>query len=197
MLPTTCGAALKEWALTNRALGDGLQILLLRKGGLLDEDGFFTLEHRLFWLQPTYIHEAERFVKPDYRELLHEVDAAKQAGENRRFLVLNLLAEVTDVWMVGEEREAELRQARHIWSEAYLQQRFDYKPERPLLAAALRIYKRTEPHIVSMREQYAGCRSWLDLEEPLDCRELSPVLDDSAFEIYRSELRRLLGDSNG
>lgn len=61
---TSLDVALKEWHATIAGLESGRQILLLRKGGLLDPEGSFALEYSRFWLAPTRFHQDETLVKP-------------------------------------------------------------------------------------------------------------------------------------
>ena len=56
MLTETLTLALKEWAVVQRSLLEGHQIILLRKGGLIEETGDFDLRARQFLLYPTYEH---------------------------------------------------------------------------------------------------------------------------------------------
>ena len=51
--------AFKEWAVVVEALGAGEQILILRKGGIHEQRGQFTVAHGEFWLFPTQYHEDE------------------------------------------------------------------------------------------------------------------------------------------
>jgi len=51
--------AFKEWAVICRALAEGRQALILRKGGIEETGGTFEVEHSRFWLYPTYT-EAQR-----------------------------------------------------------------------------------------------------------------------------------------
>ena len=60
MLQDTLTAALKEWAVTQRSLLEGHQIILLRKGGIVEETGDFDLKAKQFLIYPTYAHETER-----------------------------------------------------------------------------------------------------------------------------------------
>ena len=60
MLPNELTTALKEWAVVQRSLLEGHQIILLRKGGLIEESGDFDLRAERFLLYPTYAHETER-----------------------------------------------------------------------------------------------------------------------------------------
>ncbi|MEO6907416.1 MAG: DUF1802 family protein, partial [Abditibacteriaceae bacterium] len=64
--------ALKEWNATCRALAEGRQIILLRKGGLLDEEGVFTLEQSSFWMLPTAFHQEPYLLKKAHLDLLDE-----------------------------------------------------------------------------------------------------------------------------
>src|SRR6516164_4165918 len=66
--------ALKEWAVICRALGEGRQAILLRKGGITESEGEFRLEHRRFWLYPTYLHQQQDGITADARAMLEEVE---------------------------------------------------------------------------------------------------------------------------
>src|SRR4051812_30851462 len=62
--PTSLSVALKEWASVCRALEEGRQMLLLRKGGIYESAGEFEVEHREFLLFPTYLHQNVKMLKP-------------------------------------------------------------------------------------------------------------------------------------
>ena len=191
---TNCTAALKEWAVTCRALREGRQILLLRKGGIEDDHGVFELEHRALWLQPTYDHQSDDRLKPEYRDLLAEVEAAQRKGENLDFIALELFATVERVWALppGDAANGDkLRRAPHIYNDDYLTLRLDYKPQHPLLAVALRVYRSDEAHIVPMRPEFLGCRSWIELPQALALPGV-PVLDDDAFMLQLNQLEEAL-----
>ena len=58
--------ALKEWAVTVRALAEGEQLLTLRKGGIREEHKHFEIEHDRFFLYPTFSFSAIGFQRhPD------------------------------------------------------------------------------------------------------------------------------------
>jgi hypothetical protein len=187
-------AALKEWAVTCRALQEGRQILLLRKGGIEDDYGVFSLEQQTFWLQPTYEHQSEDRVKPQHRDLFSIVENTQRDGENLDFIVLGLWAQVAQVWALPPSDENNLQKllnAPHIYEESYLRLRLDYKPAHPLLCVALRAYRVDEPHIVTMRPEFLGCRSWIELPDGLPLRG-APALDDAAFEKHLDMLETAL-----
>lgn len=189
-IPASCCVALKEWAATGRALEAGQQIILLRKGGILDEDGAFHLEHREFWLLPTYEHQDITLVKSSWRSLVE--NSRPQAGENREFVLLRWWARVEQVWALHEDDEAALRAARHIWSGNYLDLRLGYKPERPLLCAALRVYALPQAHRIAMQPEFGGCRSWIELREPLELAGARPALSETEFAAQLAALERIL-----
>ena len=68
--------ALKEWAVTVRALAEGEQLLTLRKGGIREENKHFELEHDRFFLYPTFDHQRNDVVRdshsPELRRALEE-----------------------------------------------------------------------------------------------------------------------------
>ncbi|HVF10542.1 MAG TPA: DUF1802 family protein [Abditibacteriaceae bacterium] len=187
-----CAVALKEWAITCQALRAGRQIVLLRKGGLHDAEGVFALEHNTFWLQPTYLHQSQAQVKPAHRDLFAMAEAQRVTGEGDKFIALRLLATVEKVFALTREGEDRLLAAPHIWSDMHVALRYDYQPEHPLLCVALRVYERPTPHQVAMRREFQGCRSWIELQEPLDCNKVLPALDDDAFARRMSELSAAL-----
>jgi hypothetical protein len=176
-----CDVALKEWGVTCRALAEGRQIVLLRKGGLLDDDGVFHLEYSRFWLQPTALHQEESLVKPAHRDLFATARQERVAGENRDFITLRLFAEAAPVYALNEDETDLLRAAPHIWSNAYLDTRFNYKPQHPLLCVLLRVYEMPHAIQLPMQPQWAGCRSWIELPQPLELEGARAVLTDAQW----------------
>jgi hypothetical protein len=183
-----CDIALKEWAATCLALASGRQLLILRKGGIHDEAGSFQLENPHFWLQPTYIHQEQNLVKPEDRPLLAESEAKQREGENDKFIALQLWAKVEKVWSLAPENDAPLQCASHMWSDDYLAIRRSFRPTAPLLCVALRVWQMPEPYVVPMQTKFLGCRSWLDLMEPLSLQGAVPVLSDEQFDVHLAAL---------
>jgi len=185
------GWILKEWAATCAALGAGRQILLLRKGGIAD--GAFELEHSQFWLMPTYEHQHASLVKPESRDLIAIAEAQKQDGENAKFIVLRQWARVARVWQIAPEQEDRVRRAPHMWSEEYLQIRWNFRPQQPLLCVALRVYTLAQPHKLEWRENFGGCRSWISVPETSPREEATPALTDAEFQTQLYALEQVFG----
>ena len=72
--------AFKEWAVVCRALGEGRQILILRKGGVAEGPRGFEVTDRQFFLFPTYLHQAPTSVVPEWREALAAASADPSPG---------------------------------------------------------------------------------------------------------------------
>ncbi len=188
MTDISCNIALKEWAVTGEALGQGRQIILLRKGGLLDEDGSFCLEHGQFFLLPTWLHQEKSLVKPAHRDLFDF--SQKMRGESVQTPVLRYFASVAATWQLRESDEALLKVAPHIYAPSYLDLRFNYQSDKPLLCAALRVWELESPIPYAMRPQDMGCRSWIAMETPLQSAA-TPVLSDADFAESLNELSEL------
>jgi hypothetical protein len=88
-----------------------------------------------------------------------------------------------------------LRDAPHIWSNAYLDTRFNYKPEHPLLCVLLRVYQMPNAVQLPMQSQWAGCRSWIELPQCLPLNGARPALTDVEWDRQRSAWHELFQPS--
>jgi len=180
--------AFKEWAIVVDALGRGEQLLILRKGGIREQRGEFSMEHQQFWLFPTQFHEAAQSIIPSKRPMLQEIAITAQSDSAalQYFAVVDPSIQITDRALLSQ------LQGRHIWTEHVLQQRFDFGREPGLTALITRIYRLDEPVIVPIKESYGGCKSWLQLDRPIT-GDATPVLGDAAYDQQRDELCEILG----
>jgi hypothetical protein len=175
--------AFKEWAVICQALAEGRQALILRKGGIAEEQGEFRLEQTRFWLFPTYVHQQETGIKPEAQPLLKQVEANRLPGGLR----LTNFAEVAGLYCVQDLASALCLEALHLWSAQTVTSRFKYR--RPgLFVLPVRVYRAVEPFELQDSDKYPGCRSWVELERPLPTEGAKPVLSDEAF---RQVLNRL------
>ncbi len=182
-------AALKEWAISAESLSQGRQILLLRKGGLHDEDGAFHLEHPQFFLMPTWFHQERNLVKPEHQDLWSQ--APREADETAKVVYLRHFARVEGVWQLRENAELALQNAAHIYSRSYLDLRFSYQEDKPLLCCALRVFRLEVPLRMELRAQDLGCKSWVEWDEELSL-SATAALDEDSFARKLQELRAVL-----
>lgn len=175
---TTCAAALKEWAVAVEALGTGREVLILRKGGIREENNRFEVLFPEFMLSPSFEHQQADLLKPE-----HAADLAPSmnASADPDWLSFRYLARVHRAFAVSEAEELRALAPFHIWSEEYAESRLRWRPRVPLTAMVLRVYALDAGARVPARPEYVGCRSWLQLLDSVDVGAPTPVLDDAAF----------------
>jgi hypothetical protein len=169
--------AFKEWAVICRALGEGRQALIIRKGGIAEADGEFTPEHHRFWLYPTYMHQQREGIKPEAVSLLQDAEADRLPPTVVR---LSYFAEVSTVYPVHQLDLAMSLDRLHCWSQDTVRQRFAYR--RPgFYVMPVRIFGIREPIELTELPAYEGCKTWVDLERDLSTADAVPVLSDRAY----------------
>lgn len=173
-----CATALKEWAVVVDALRRGEQMVLLRKGGILDVGGEFRLETERFLLWPTYLHQSADWLAEAHQDRLAPVLAEPRAADEYR---LDTFAEVERVLEVPSRQALDHLSNEHLWSPAYLDLRWRYRPELPLYLLILRAWRLPDPVIVHETTEQSGCRSWVPLREPVSLTGRRPVLDGATF----------------
>lgn len=191
MLPNELTLALKEWAVVQRALLEGHQLLLLRKGGLVEDTGDFDLKSDTFLLYPTYEHETERLgdVQPCFGQWLREEESRKPDRDHVR---IEAAAQVTDVLRV-DDRDRLLKLApQHIWSPQFIHGRYDWEPYKPVFVLLLRAFRLPEPRLLPVRREYGGCRSWIEMAEPISTAGAMPALSEEKYARRRELTRELL-----
>lgn len=181
--------ALKEWALACELLREGRQILLMRKGGIREEEGRFVPRYTEFFLFPTYEHQNATLLQEAYRARLHEIGLT---SPDRHTVSLNAYAVVTDIYLAKNESQVVAAAPFHIWNSEYVRQRFDFNPYDPLYLLVLRVYSLPQPLTLPWSKAYEGCRSWLVLEKRLPIEGAVPALSPTDFEERRQQLRAIL-----
>jgi hypothetical protein len=174
----TCAAALKEWAVAVEALGTGRQVLILRKGGIREENNRFEVLFPEFLLSPSFEHQQYGLLKPEHAEALTGVFGQAADPDALHF---RYLAKVHRAFAVSEAEELRALAPFHIWSDAYAETRLRWRPRVPLTAMVLRVFAFPAERQVPVRPEYAGCRSWLPLLDDVSSGLGTPVLDDAAF----------------
>src|SRR5947207_6391667 len=119
--------ALKEWAVACEALGRGDQILLVRKGGIREEQKEFRIEQLEFLLFPTYEHQRADLLKPAARADLARVLAARGPADQ---VVLRYWARVAEVFGVTEAEQLGAASPLHLWSDDYALERLRWRPRK-------------------------------------------------------------------
>ena len=175
--------AFKEWAVTVRALAEGEQLVTLRKGGIREPEKHFALEHDRFFLYPTFDHQRRRS-RP---RVAPARDAARARGGRvgRRRAAAHALtvdgghpaARPRADPRLGRGRRARGRSPTGASSTRcrrstsgrpdYAEKRLAWKRRHPLHVLLLRTYRIPRPVTVKVRDDYGGCRSWLEITRDL------------------------------
>ncbi|MBD0268104.1 MAG: DUF1802 family protein [Cyanobacteria bacterium Co-bin8] len=170
--------ALKEWAVVIEALLAGEQVLLLRKGGIREEKGRFAVKADQVLLFPTYEHQQPDLVKTPYQQRVQPL-----ASDPPPAVPLSGWAEITHSLPLEHEGQVLALDAFHIWNQRFVQERWTWKPSSPLYLLLLRSHRLPEPHFLSQRPEYGGCRSWISLPETVSTAGSTPILSEAAYQI--------------
>lgn len=176
-MESTTTHALKEWAVAVQALEQGETIMLLRKGGIKEEDNRFNVAHNQVLLYPTYEHQQPELLKTEYASQVEPVTS----GWHPETIRIGSWAEITEILPVSDQSAVIALLPYHIWNEQFVSDRLKWKPRQPLYVLLLRTYQLAQPEIIPYCPEYGGCRSWIDLVEPISIEGVVPVLDDTEY----------------
>ena len=201
--------AFKEWAVTVRALAEGEQLLTLRKGGIREESKHFEIEHDRFFLYPTFDHQRNDLVRdshlPELGRALEEgvwsegeppASALTQDGgiPQPDRVRIRAWSEVAASYLIADPRCVEALSPYYVWTSDYAEKRLAWKRRHPLHVIVLRTYRIPRPVTVRVRDEYGGCRSWVELQRELPF-EGTPVLSDEEFERASAEIEDIAQDA--
>jgi hypothetical protein len=176
--------ALKEWDVQTRALESGRVALLMRKGGIVEQRGEFSVEHQQFWLYKTFLHQNTTELRPEFQDLLRENPDAGSV-EISSFAVVEKTWKLEDLSII---RQLETHNA--LTADA-LERKYHYRNKPFVHALLLRVYT-CEPVRILETPEYAGCVSWVQLEQAIEARNIQPVLSDQDFRQFKMQLGGLL-----
>jgi hypothetical protein len=187
--------AFKEWAVTVRALAEGEQLLTLRKGGVREPGKHFRVEHERFFLYPTFDHQRSDLVReshqPELRRALEEgvwADGEPSVHQLHHGptvqppdrVRIRAWAEIAAQYTITDPRTVDALSPFYVWTPDYAEKRLEWKRRHPLHVLLLRTYRIPRPVTVKVKDEYAGCRSFLELQRELPF-EGTPVLSDEEF----------------
>jgi len=190
-LPAQCATALKEWALVVAALARGEQLILIRKGGLIEPGSGFEVQSDTFVLYPTFEHQTVQFMRAPFQSSFDEV-LARRAPKGH--LDVTLAAQVVSTAHTTDYEALTRLEPFHLYNDAFLSQRLKWQPTQPLVIVLVRVFALASPCRLPLLPQYVGCRSWVELASAVPLEGARPVLDDAVFERRARELAGLLSD---
>ncbi len=153
-------AALKEWAIVCKALEEGRQVILLRKGGIMEYRQGFEVKHSDFLLYPTFEHQSKESLQPDY---VNKLDIVLRNIPLNNRNIISSYATVVQVVEITDESVLGRLEKYHIWNDRYINIRMRYNPKKPMNVVVLRVYKMNNPLEVDIKPELAGCKSWIPI----------------------------------
>ena len=180
--------AFKEWAVVVDALSRGDQIIVLRRGGISEDPGGFTVEHERFLLYPTLFHQQ--------RELVH------RGAQDRYDLIaprlspsqvsIECMAEMADWKPITSAAAALALRNQHVWPDEVILERLERAVEGSLYAMAVRVFRLPLPVVLPIQPHYGGCRSWVTLPDPPESLTMRPVLSDREHAAREAAVKKAL-----
>ena len=168
--------ALKEWAVAVRALERGETALVVRKGGIREKA--FAVPQTRFLLLPGYEHQRPELLKEEYRGLMDRIPDLADDGPLR----FSSFAEVESAYEISEAEELSALDPHHMWTPEYAESRFKWRPKKPLTVLVLRTHLLPRAVELPYRDEYGGCRSWIELQEPVSVEGARAALSDEEFD---------------
>lgn len=182
--------ALKEWAVSVQALAEGQQIIVMRKGGIIEETRDFQLISHSFYLMPAYEHQKKQLLKEGYAD---ELDKTLEGwSADMETIKVESYAEVVEDIEVTDQETLDRLRDFHIWTDTFAEERLRWKKTKPLHILILRVYRLEEPLEIPMRPAYNGCKSWVRLEDEMGVPGLIPVLNEDVFQAQVEQIKRAL-----
>jgi hypothetical protein len=181
----------KEWAYVCEALGQGVQTIILRKGGIHEGRGGFHFQHGTFWLFPTGFHnqgEQLRWTPPDVAGIAVPRDEERETVTVRYFAVLDA------VWRLSDWDKVAALEPYHVWREEVVRERFAWNEESCLHVALVRVSVLPERWSFPYERGYGGCRSWVKLPEDgagLE-KNTKPAMEAAAWNEVAAKVRAIL-----
>jgi hypothetical protein len=184
--------ALKEWAVLCEAMARGDIVAMVRKGGIREQRSGFAVRHDRFLLYPTYFHARESELAPRFRETLTSADATQPLSGLVRF---SLVADVAAVWQVADLDALRAIEQEHGLAWSAVESRFNYRGVRGVQVVAVRVSRL--PKLAELPEvrRYAGCVSWVELDDDVDVSGASPALETPTFDARLACLHSALGET--
>jgi hypothetical protein len=166
---------LKEWQVAVTALLQGETILLLRKGGIREAQGRFSLAARQVLLLPTLEHQKTALLKEPFQSLaVAGTTPSPSPGTGQ--ICFTSWATITHALPLTAAAEVAALLPHLVWNEQFVEERLGWQPERPLYGLLLRAYRLESPLVLPRHGRYSGCRSWVEIGESVAVENSTPAL---------------------
>jgi hypothetical protein len=155
--------AFKEWSYIVTALGKGKQSIILRKGGISEENGDFELKGKDFILFPTLFHQAEQMLKPTWIPFLKN----NNYHERQEYVRIKYYAKVVDTKVLTDWDQVKKLEQYHAWQEQVIKERFT-RWENKIQMLVVQVFELGAAQDILLKPTYDGCKSWIEIEDKFD-----------------------------
>ena len=100
-------------------------------------------------------------------------------------------SEVAASWTITDPRSVGELSPYYVWTTDYAEKRLSWKRRHPLHVLLLRTHRIPRPVTVKVREDFHGCKSWLEITRDLPF-EGTPVLSDDEFDRASEEIEAIV-----
>lgn len=176
----------KEWSQVTHALSTGDQIIIIRKGGIIEEKDQFSVKSPQFYLLPTVFHQEKNKLKTEYQNLI-SVD--NRINENSS--VVSHLAEITDQFLITDYLQLEKIFEFHIYDESVMKERFFRWQKNEIHLLIVNVQKLSSEEIIDLTPELGGCKSWIETNMRFS-EAKNRVLEIEAFETKRQKIIDLI-----
>ena len=183
--------ALKEWAVLCDAMARGDIVAMVRKGGIREQRAGFAVRHDRFLLYPTFFHAREDELATRFRNTLGSTEATQPSPGLVR---LSLVADVAAVWHVSDLESLRAIERDHGLAWTAVESRFNYRGVPGVQVVAVRAARLPSAAELPEARRYAGCVSWVELDQDVDVGGAFPVLDAATFDARIARMRTALGE---
>ena len=151
--------AFKEWATVVDALAQGEQSIILRKGGIVEENDHFEVNSKDFLLLPTLFHQEDAMIKPSW------VDKAPNTDYylSTQTVILRYKAIVESQKRVDDWNELLLLDDQHVYQQKVVKERFDRWNDKGLYVLNVKIEMLPQEIFLDLEPQHMGCKSWIEI----------------------------------
>lgn len=149
--------SLKEWSSVIDSLGRGEHVLLIRKGGIADPA--FGVEADRFYLFPTYFHTG--------------------TSEPPNEVTITCWAEVVRTWRVRDASALDRLAPFTVVDRENLLTRYRFREDQALHLIAVRAFRLPRPATIQVTPEYAGCRSWVSLDDEIEIEGSTAALSEA------------------
>ena len=180
--------ALKEWNTTTEALGTGKVIAIWRKGGIDDKPTIkepyesFNVEQENFVIFPTFIHQNVDKIKRDYWHLLEQSKGPNKDNQ----IKIKYWAHVEETLSVKSLDKLISISSELVNTDEHLISSWNLYPNHQGKILILRVYTLSDPILIPNSEDFAGCKSWIELKIDVPKSGSTAVLP---FKEYNKKLR--------